>query len=293
MALTFREACSTKSFVVTAEVGPPKGTNVAHLMELVSKLRGTVDGINITDNQSAVMKLSSLAACRLVLEAGGEPILQLTCRDRNRLALQSDLLAAWVLGIRNVLCLTGDHVRIGDHPAAKPVFDLDSVQLLQLVGRLNAGQDLAGNSLDGAPNFFAGAAVTPGADPLEPQLLKFRKKIVAGAKFFQTQAVFDLDELKRFLDRAQPDGVTILAGIVLLVSPRMAQFLNENIPGVFVPDRLIDRLASVPKEKRLNEGIRIAAELVRAIRDQGLCQGVHIMAIGREEKVLEILHAAE
>jgi methylenetetrahydrofolate reductase (NADPH) len=293
MALTFREACSTKSFVVTAEVGPPKGTNVAHLMELVSKLRGTVDGINVTDNQSAVMKLSSLAACRLVLEAGGEPILQLTCRDRNRLALQSDLLAAWVLGIRNVLCLTGDHVRIGDHPAAKPVFDLDSVQLLQLVGRLNAGQDLAGNSLDGAPNFFAGAAVTPGADPLEPQLLKFRKKIVAGAKFFQTQAVFDLDELKRFLDRAQPDGVTILAGIVLLVSPRMAQFLNENIPGVFVPDRLIDRLASVPKEKRLNEGIRIAAELVRAIRDQGLCQGVHIMAIGREEKVLEILHAAE
>ena len=293
MVLTFREACSTKSFVVTAEVGPPKGTNVAHLKELVGKLREAVDAINVTDNQSAVMKLSSLAACRLVLEAGGEPILQLTCRDRNRLALQSDLLAAWVLGIRNVLCLTGDHVRIGDHPAAKPVFDVDSVQLLQLVGRLNAGQDLAGNSLDGAPNFFAGAAVTPGADPLEPQLLKFRKKIAAGAKFFQTQAVFDLDELKRFLDRAQPDGVTILAGIVLLVSPRMAQFLNENIPGVFVPDRLIDRLASVPKEKRLNEGIRIAAELVRAIREQRLCQGVHIMAIGREERVLEILDAAE
>jgi len=293
MALTFREACAKKSFVVTAEVGPPKGTNVAHLKELVGKLREAVDAINVTDNQSAVMKLSSLAACRLVLEAGGEPILQLTCRDRNRLALQSDLLAAWVLGIRNVLCLTGDHVRIGDHPAAKPVFDVDSVQLLQLVGRLNAGQDLAGNSLDGAPNFFAGAAVTPGADPLEPQLLKFRKKIAAGAKFFQTQAVFDLDELKRFLDRAQPDGVTILAGIVLLVSPRMAQFLNENIPGVFVPDRLIDRLASVPKEKRLNEGIRIAAELVRAIREQRLCQGVHIMAIGREERVLEILDAAE
>ena len=293
MVLTFREACFTKSFVVTAEVGPPKGTNVAHLKELVGKLREAVDAINVTDNQSAVMKLSSLAACRLVLEAGGEPILQLTCRDRNRLALQSDLLAAWVLGIRNVLCLTGDHVRIGDHPAAKPVFDVDSVQLLQLVGRLNAGQDLAGNSLDGAPNFFAGAAVTPGADPLEPQLLKFRKKIAAGAKFFQTQAVFDLDELKRFLDRAQPDGVTILAGIVLLVSPRMAQFLNENIPGVFVPDRLIDRLASVPKEKRLNEGIRIAAELVRAIREQRLCQGVHIMAIGREERVLEILDAAE
>jgi 5,10-methylenetetrahydrofolate reductase len=279
--------------VVTAELGPPKGTNVTQFADLVGKLREAVDAINVTDNQSAVMKLSPLAACRLILEVGGEPILQLTCRDRNRLALQSDLLAAWVLGIRNVLCLTGDHVRIGDHPSAKPVFDLDSVQLLQLVEKLNAGQDLVGNALDGATNFFAGAAVTPGADPLEPQLLKFRKKIAAGAKFFQTQAVFDIEELKRFLDRAQPNGVTVLAGIVLLVSPRMAQFLNENIPGVFVPERLIDRLASVPKEKRLDEGVRIAAELIRAIRDHRLCQGVHIMAIGREEKVLEILRAAQ
>jgi methylenetetrahydrofolate reductase (NADPH) len=293
MALNFREACSNKSFVVTAELGPPKGTNVTQFADLVGKLREAVDAINVTDNQSAVMKLSPLAACRLILEVGGEPILQLTCRDRNRLALQSDLLAAWVLGIRNVLCLTGDHVRIGDHPSAKPVFDLDSVQLLQLVEKLNAGQDLVGNALDGATNFFAGAAVTPGADPLEPQLLKFRKKIAAGAKFFQTQAVFDIEELKRFLDRAQPNGVTVLAGIVLLVSPRMAQFLNENIPGVFVPERLIDRLASVPKEKRLDEGVRIAAELIRAIRDHRLCQGVHIMAIGREEKVLEILRAAQ
>jgi len=293
MALNFREAFSNKSFVVTAELGPPKGTNVTQFADLVGKLREAVDAINVTDNQSAVMKLSPLAACRLILEVGGEPILQLTCRDRNRLALQSDLLAAWVLGIRNVLCLTGDHVRIGDHPSAKPVFDLDSVQLLQLVEKLNAGQDLVGNALDGATNFFAGAAVTPGADPLEPQLLKFRKKIAAGAKFFQTQAVFDIEELKRFLDRAQPNGVTVLAGIVLLVSPRMAQFLNENIPGVFVPERLIDRLASVPKEKRLDEGVRIAAELIRAIRDHRLCQGVHIMAIGREEKVLEILRAAQ
>ncbi len=293
MATSFRQVLQTKQFVVTAEIGPPKGTEIAKLQDNVSKLRSWVDAINVTDNQSAVMKLSSLAACRVVQEAGAEAILQVTCRDRNRLALQSDLLAAWVLGIRNVLCLTGDHVRIGDHPQAKPVFDLDSVQLLQVVGWLNQGRDCVGHPLEGATDFFPGAVVTPGAEPLAPQLLKFRKKIVAGAKFFQTQAIFDVDQLKRFLDAAQPDGIPILVGIVLLVSPRMGQFLNENIPGVYVPESLLDRLASTPKDKRVAEGIRIAGELIHALRDGHLCRGVHIMAIGREEKVPEILRAAE
>lgn len=293
MATAFRDVCRQKSFVVTAEIGPPKGTNTSRIREIVDQIGLYVDAINVTDNQSAVMKVSSLAICRLILDSGREPILQLTCRDRNRLALQSDLLAASVLGIRNVLCLTGDHVRIGDHPQAKPVFDLDSVQLLQVVHSLNQGRDLAGNALEGATDFFPGAVVTPGADPIGPQILKFRKKIAAGARFFQTQAVFDVDQLKSFLDRAQPSGVTILAGIVLLVSPRMGQFLNEKIPGVYVPEKLIARLAEVPKEKRLAEGMRIAAELVRTIRDTKVCQGVHLMAIGREEKVPEILRLAE
>jgi 5,10-methylenetetrahydrofolate reductase len=291
--MPFRDCCRAKPFVITAEVGPPKGTEVRALLEHVHRLRECVDAINVTDNQSAVVKMSSLAACRLILEVGGEPILQLTCRDRNRLALQSDLLAAWVLGIRNVLCLTGDYVTIGDHPQAKPVFDLDSVQLLLTVRELNQGRDMSGNALEGATDFFAGAVVTPGADPLEPQLLKFRKKLAAGAQFFQTQAIFDIDQLKSFLDRSQPNGVTVLAGIVLLVSPKMAQFLNENIPGVSVPERLIRRLAEAPKEKRLEQGMQIAAELIRTIRDQQLCQGVHIMAIGREDRVPEILRMSE
>jgi|YNPBryunderm2012_1023409.scaffolds.fasta_scaffold01093_9 methylenetetrahydrofolate reductase (NADPH) len=306
MARAFRDVLQEKEFVVTAEIGPPKGTDVSRLVHHIELLRDRVDALNVTDNQSSVMRVSSLAACRLILEHGGEPILQLTCRDRNRLALQSELLSAWVLGVRNVLCLTGDYVTLGDHPEAKPVFDLDSVQLLQTVGRLNQGQDLAGNNLEGATDFLAGAVVTPEADPLEPQLIKFAKKVRAGARFFQTQAVYDLERFRRFMEQARrlmadsrlateqsaTGPVKILAGIVLLTSAKMARYMNEHVPGIMVPEHLIQELAGAEKGKALQVGIQIAGRLIRQIYLDRLCDGVHIMAIGREERVPDILAEA-
>jgi 5,10-methylenetetrahydrofolate reductase len=293
MSATFREAFAGKDFVVTAEIGPPKGTDIAPLLHHIDLLKDKVDALNVTDNQSSVMRLSSLAVCRLICERGGTPILQLTCRDRNRLALQSELLSSWVLGVQNVLCLTGDYVSVGDHPQAKPVFDLDSVQLLQVVSLLNEGRDLAGNELSGKTDFFAGAVVTPEADPLEPQLLKFEKKVSAGAKFFQTQAIYDLEKFKRFMERARRYNVKVMAGIVLLVSAGMARYMNKNVPGIFVPDALIEELSRAEKGKAIEVGIRIAGRMIRQIRQQRLCDGVHIMAIGKEDRVPEILQAAE
>jgi 5,10-methylenetetrahydrofolate reductase len=239
------------------------------------------------------MRISSLAICRVILDHGGEPILQLTCRDRNRLALQSELLSAWVLGVKNVLCLTGDYVSVGDHPQAKPVFDLDSVQLLQTVTALNQGKDLSGNPLLGKTDLFAGAVVTPEADPIEPQMLKFAKKIAVGAKFIQTQAIYDLDNFKRFMDKARKFDVKIMAGIVLLVSAGMARYMNKNVPGIFVPDKLIEELAQAPKGKAIEAGIAIAGRMIRQLRDEKICDGVHIMAIGKEGRVPDILKAAE
>jgi len=293
MAVAFREAFNQKDFVVTAEVGPPKGTEIGEMVEHIDLLKDKVDGLNVTDNQSSVMRISSLAVCRMILDHGGEPILQLTCRDRNRMALQSELLSAWVLGVKNVLCLTGDYISVGDHPQAKPVFDLDSVQLLQTVCMLNQGKDQAGNEMQGGTDLFAGAVVTPEADPIEPQLIKFEKKLAAGAKFIQTQAIYDLDNFKRFMDRARRDGVKIMAGIVLLVSAGMAKYMNKNVPGIFVPDDLISELADAPKGKRLEAGIRIAGRMIRQLREEKVCDGVHIMAIGKEGVVPDILKAAE
>ena len=293
MASAFRQAFADKDFVVTAEVGPPKGTDISELVRHIDLLNDKVDGLNVTDNQSSVMRISSLAICRLIVDSGGEPILQLTCRDRNRMALQSELLAASVLGINNVLCLTGDYISVGDHPQAKPVFDLDSVQLLQTVGLLNEGKDLAGNEMQGATDLFAGAVVTPEADPIEPQMLKFEKKIAAGAKFIQTQAIYDLDNFKRFMKQARAyDGVKIMAGIVLLVTPGMARYMNKNVPGIFVPDQLIDEMAAAQKGKKLAAGIRIAGRMIKQLREEKICDGVHIMAIGKEDRVPDILEAA-
>jgi methylenetetrahydrofolate reductase (NADPH) len=289
----FKDAFEQKDFVVTAEVGPPKGTDITELIEHIDLLKDKVDGLNVTDNQSSVMRISSLAICQKILEHGGEPILQLTCRDRNRLALQSELLSAWILGVRSVLCLPGDYISVGDHPQAKPVFDLDSVQLLQTVGLLNEAKDLAGNEMQGGTDFYSGAVVTPEADPIEPQMLKFKKKIVAGAKFIQTQAIYDLDNFKRFMDEARQDGVKIMAGVVLLVSAGMAKYMNKNVPGIFVPDDLIKEMADAPKGKRLDAGIRIAGRMIKQLRDEKICDGVHIMAIGKEGAVPDILKAAE
>lgn len=293
MSNSFSDILNSGRFVVTAEVGPPKGTNVSKMISHIEKLNGRVDALNSTDNQSAVMRLSPVVACHLIKTHGVEPILQITCRDRNRLALQSELLGAAALGIKNVLCLTGDHISVGDHKAAKAVFDIDSVQLLEAVKGLNEGRDMSGNSIDGCPDFFCGAVVTPDAQPLEPQLMKFEKKVKAGALFFQTQGIFDLDGFSAFMDFAKQFNVKVLAGIILLTSAGMARYLRDNVPGISVPDTLIEEIASVPKEEALDKGIEIAARMIATIKSERICDGVHIMAIGREELVSEILERAK
>jgi len=292
MALAFREVLNSGKFVVTSEIGPPKGTNIEKMLHHIDLLKDRVDALNVTDHQSSVMRFPSLGGCLAIKERGGDPILQVTCRDRNRLALQAELLFAYTRGMRNVLCLTGDAVVVGDHKGAKGVFDLDSVQLLRAIREMESGHDIGGNDLDGSVEFCAGAIVTPEANPIEPQLLKFEKKIDAGAEFFQTQAVYDLDNFARFMRHARQFPVKVLAGIVLLVSARMAKYMTDNVPGIFVPPQLIDDLAAAPKGEALSKGIEIAGQMIAALRKDSLCDGVHIMAIGKEELVPQIMQAA-
>jgi methylenetetrahydrofolate reductase (NADPH) len=278
-------------FVVTCEVGPPKGIEIEKILDEFGPLRGRIDAFNVTDLQSSVMRVGSMAACRLLKERGLEPIMQMTCRDRNRLALQSDVLSAAVLGIENLLCLTGDHPRLGDDPAAMPVFDLDSVQLLSAVKTLMSGRDMAGNDLKGKPPQFAlGAVVNPGAEPLKPQILKMEKKVAAGAEFFQTQAVYKVDDFADFMEKVKHLNVPIMVGMVFLKSPAMARFMNANIAGIHVPDEIIDELASVSKEQRVETSLEISARLIKQLKD--LCQGVHIMSLGWERHVPTVLEMA-
>jgi len=289
--VSLQSVLESGKFVVTAEIGPLKGTDTTEIKEVAELLRRRVDAANITDQQSSVMRLGSLATCYLVKEEGLDPVFQVTCRDRNRLALQSDLLSAYVLGIENVLAITGDLPSLGDHPQAKPVYDLDSVQLLWVIKRLNEGYDMVGNELKGKPNFFPGAVVNPGADTeaaFELQIIKMEKKIAAGAKFFQTQAVYDPDAFAKFMKRAEGFNIPILAGIIPLKSAGMARFMNKNVAGVSVPEELINKMAAA--EDKVQTGIEIAANLIKELKD--LCQGVHIMAIGWEKKVPAILDAA-
>lgn len=292
MVRSFKEVLQSGEFVVTSEVGPPKGCDLKKMEHHIDTLKDQVHALNVTDNQSSVMRFPSLGGAIRIKEKGGEPILQMTCRDRNRMALQGDLLFAYSRGIRNVLCLTGDAVPVGDHKSAKGVFDLDSTQLLQAIRTLASGRDLGGNALEGKVEFCAGAIVTPEARPLEPQLMKFEKKVACGAEFFQTQAIYDLDNFRRFMEYARQFPVKILAGILLLVSAKMAKYMAENVPGVFVPAKLIEELDSAPKGQALKKGIEIAGGMIRALREERLCDGVHVMAIGREELVPEILRAA-
>jgi len=292
MALSFREVLKSGKFVITSEIGPPKGTNIEKMLHHIDLLKDKVAALNVTDHQSSVMRFPSIGGCLAIKERGGEPILQVTCRDRNRLALQAELLFAYTRGIRNVLCLTGDAVVVGDHKAAKGVFDLDSAQLLRAIRQMESGKDLGGNELDGTVEFCAGAIVTPEANPIEPQLIKFEKKVEAGAEFFQTQAIYDLDKFAKFMEYARQFPVKILAGIILLVSARMAKYMTENVPGVFVPQNLIDELAGAPKGETLNKGIEIAARMIATIKKESMCDGVHVMAIGKEEVVPDILKAA-
>lgn len=292
MVSSFKAALESGKFVVTSEVAPPKGTNLEKLKHHIELLKDKVDAMNVTDHQSSVMRYPSLGGAILIKEMGGEAILQMTCRDRNRLALQADLLFAHSRGVKNVLCLTGDSIILGDHKEAKSVFDLDSSQLLETIRTLEKGKDLGGNELDGAMSFCAGAIVTPEADPLEPQLIKFEKKIDAGAEFIQTQAVYDLAHFKKFMTYARQFDVKILAGIILLTSAPMARFMNKNIAGVSVPQALIDEMAAAPKGKALARGIEIAGRMIRQIKEEKMCDGVHIMAIGKEEVVPEIMGMA-
>jgi len=278
-------------FVITCEVGPPKGIEVEKIIDELEPLRSKIDAFNVTDLQSSVLRLGSLATCRLLKEKDFEPICQLTCRDRNRLSLQSDVLSAAVLGIENLLCLTGDHPQLGDHPEAMPVFDLDSVQLLSAAKGLMNGKDMAGNDLEGQPPQFAlGATVNPGAEPLEPQIIKMEKKIEAGAEFFQTQAVYEVDKFANFCEKVEHLKVPVMAGIVFLKSPGMAKFMNANVAGVYVPDSIIDELASVGKEKRVEKSLEISARLIKELK--GSCQGIHIMALGWERHVPTLLELA-
>lgn len=288
----FEEKLNSGNFLVTTEIGPPKGADTTEIIHHIDVLKDKVDAINVTDHQSSVMRYPSIGGCLLVKERGGEPILQMTCRDRNRLALQADLLLAHSRGIHNVLCLTGDSIDVGDHKEAKPVFDLDSVQLLRMIRTMESGKDMGGNELKGPPKFYIGASVHPEADFIEPQLVKFDKKVTAGAQFFQTQGIFELSTLRRFMQYASQFNVKILAGIIVMASGRMAKYMNDNVPGISVPRTIIDELNSVEKGKGLQKGIEIAARLIREIKDEKLCHGVHIMAVGNEKVVPDILEAA-
>ncbi len=278
------EQLASGRFVVTAEIAPPKGANLAPSLAEVKKFVG-ITAVNVTDNQGANMRLSSLALAAQLQQAGTETILQLTCRDRNRMALQSDLLGAASFGIENLLLLSGDHSKFGDHPDARPVFDLDSVQLLDMTAGLMAGVDMVGKRLNGVPNFFPGAAVNPAAEPFDLMFQKVLKKVDSGARFFQTQSIFDRASLERFMAAMKPLNVPVIAGVLLIRSAKMAYFLNANIPGVKVPQALLDRLDKATDP--LAEGVAIARETVAWARD--LCQGVHLMTLGHEGKISAIL----
>jgi len=286
--MTLCEKIKSGKFIVTSEIGPPKGVDMKDMLDSADLIKDRVDAINVTDLQSSVMRTGSLAVCRLLLDRGITPILQMTCRDRNRLALQSDLLSASVLGIENVLILTGDYPTMGDHPEAKPVFDLGSVQLLEVARGLQEGKDMKGNPLKGAPKFCLGAVVNPGADPLEAEIIKMEKKAAAGAQFFQTQAVYDIGLFKKFIDSSKHINVPVFAGIVLLKSAGMARYMNENVAGVYVPDSYIKEMEAA-KDKG-SKSVEIAARIIKELK--GLCRGVHIMPIGWDKKVPLVLDAA-
>ena len=287
--MTFKEKIQAGKFLITSEVGPAKGIHTEQLLQEAEYLRAKIDAVNVTDLQSSVMRLGSLAVSYLLKQKGFEPIYQLTCRDRNRLALQSDLLSAAALGIENVSILTGDHPILGDHPEAKPVFDLDSVQLLQTARILESGFDMKQNKLEGpAPKFCLGAVVNPGADPLEPQIMKMEKKITAGAEFFQTQAVYDIKLFENFIAKTKHLKTPVMAGIVLLKSAGMARYMNKHVAGVFVPDELIKEMEEAKDKAAVS--VEIASRLIKKLKP--MCQGIHIMPIGWNKIVPQVLEAS-
>ncbi|MFZ9752868.1 MAG: methylenetetrahydrofolate reductase [Cyanobium sp.] len=288
--MRLQRALAQKSFAITAEVTPPRGGDASRSLEAAAALAGLVHAVNVTDGSRAVMRMSSLALCRLLLEAGIEPVLQMTCRDRNRIALQADLLGAHALGIPNVLCLTGDPVRAGDQPGSRSVNELESVRLLQLVERCNAGLDpVKGQLPDGPTALFPGAAADPQSPSWSGLVSRVRRKHAAGARFIQTQMVMDATALRRFVEElTAPLGLPVLAGVFLLKSARNARFINRVVPGACIPEALIERLEGSADPAA--EGVAIAAEQVAAYRD--IAQGVHLMAIKAEERIPAILSLA-
>ena len=279
-------------FVVTAEVGPPKGIHLEHLVEEAKMYLKDLHAVNITDNQSSVMRTSTLATCVALKNAGLNPIYQATCRDRNRIALQSDLLGAAAMGIDNILCLTGDHTKMGDHPGAKPVFDLDSVSLLHTASLLEKGMDLGGQALVGEPPKFAkGAVVSPISDSVDAQLAKMERKVMAGADYFQTQAVFEPEKFIKFMETAKQFGKPVQLGVIIPKSVGMCKFMNNNVAGIHVPEEMLEELrADKEKTKAGITGVEIAAQIIKDCKPY--CQGLHIMALGWESKVPELLKQA-
>ncbi len=284
MTDSFAAKLKSNQFIITTEISPPKGVDPTSALGDADFLRGHVDAFNITDNQRAVMRMSPLAMGKLLLGAGHEVIMQLTCRDRNRLALQSDLLGAYGLGMRNICLMTGDYPTKGDHPGSKPVYDLDAVQLLQAATRLENGTDLAGNSLESAPVFVKGAVCNTDPDNVM-QLMKLEKKARVGIDFLQTQAVYDIGKFEIFLESISHIEVPILAGLIPLKSVKMANFMNKNIPGIRVEDELIGRLES--SEDMAMEGALICAEHIRELKK--ICRGIHLMPVGNNRNIPTIL----
>ena len=284
-------------FAVTCEFTPPRGIDAGLMRENAVQLKGKVDAVNVGDNSTASVRMSSWALSKILLDMGIEPVLQMVTRDRNRIALQSDLLGASALGIQNVLCLTGDHPSIGDHPQAKKVFDIDSVQWVAAVKHIrDQGRLINGKKISGDPGFFIGAVANPFVESLELHILRLQKKIAAGAEFIQTQPVLDMERFKKWLSRATEQGLTdrcaIIAGVVPLKSVAMAEHLRRDVPGIMIPDAIIARMEAVPEDQQLNEGIKICIEKIQELKETKGVMGVHIMAIGCEEKLPEIIAQA-
>ena len=282
------EALESGQFVVTTELNPPKGTDLARLLAKAGSLKGVVDAFNLTDSHTSRMTMAPVAVAHRLVDLGVEPILQITCRDRNRIALQGDLLAAAALGVSNLLCMTGDDPRTGDHPDAKPVFDLGAIELLRAVTSLASGEDLGGATLKGAPTFYAGGVVNPGAADLDTELRRMEEKIEAGAHFFQTQAVYDPAVFASFMDAARELRVPVIAGYIMLKSGNMARGLNANLPGVSVPEGIIQELDGA--ERVADKSVEIAGRVLEAIAP--MCQGVHIISVGWEARIPRVLEAA-
>ena len=284
-------------FAVTAECGPPRGADPETIRRKGELLKGSVDAVNVTDNQTAVVRMSSMAGCLILKEMGFDVVLQMTVRDRNRIALQSDILGAAALGIRNVLCLTGDHQSFGDHPGARNVHDIDSIQFIDAVRTMrDEGRFISGDEIKGRPELFIGCAANPFADPFDIRALRLAKKVRAGAQFVQTQCVFNVEKFSRWMNMVRDLGlhekVFILAGITPMKSPGMARYMKNSVPGMDVPDSLIERITSVPKERCREEGVEICLETIEQVRAiSGVC-GIHIMAIEWEDIVPEIVKRA-